>query len=95
MTISAMGRKLIRDVGPPEDICQSLKTFRRDVNLLANQRQELTQKYPNKWVAFYNGKVELTADTLDDLLIMVDRDGIPRDKTITQYLGTKKITMVL
>jgi len=95
MTISAMGRKLIRDVGLPEDIRQDLKTFRRDVNLLANQRRELTKQYPNKWVAFYNGKVELMADTLNDLLIMVDREEIPRDKTITQYLGTKKITMVL
>ena len=95
MAISAMGRKFIRDVGSPEEIHQSLRTFRRDVDLLANQRRDLTRKYPNRWVAFYNGKVELMADTLDDLLIMVDKEGIPRDKAITQYLGTKKITMVL
>ncbi len=95
MAISAMGKKLIRDVGSPEDIYQSLRTFRRDINCLAKQREELTRKYPNKWIAFYDGGVVFTADTLNNLLHTVDREKLSRDKVITQFLGTKKITMVL
>jgi len=95
MAISAMGKKLIREVGSPEDIYQSLRAFRRDVNLLANQRRELTKKYPNKWIAFHDREVVFVADTLNGLLHAVDEGGLPRDKIVTQFLGTQKITMVL
>lgn len=95
MTISAIGKKLVREVGSPEDIYQSLRIFRRDVNLLANQRRELTKKYPNKWIAFHDREVVFVSDTLNSLLHAVDKGGLPRDKVVTQFLGTQKITMVL
>ncbi len=94
MAISAMGRKLIRAVGTPEDIYQSLRDFRKDLSLLSEQRATLTKKYPDKWIAFYDGKMTSKADTIDELLVDIDRAGLPRDKVVTQFLGTKKITML-
>ena len=95
MAISAMGRKLIRDVGTPEDIYQSLMTFRKDLTALSEQRNKLTKKYPDKWIAFYEGGVVSIATTIEELINAVEREGLPRDKVVTQFLGTKKITMVL
>jgi len=95
MAISAMGRRLMRDVGTPEDIYQSLRAFRKDLTALSEQRNKLTEKYPNKWIAFYEGEVVSVATTTEELLNAVERDGLPRDKVVTQFLGTEKITMVL
>jgi len=95
MSISAAEKRLIRNVGSPEEIHQGLTKFRKDVNLLAKQRPELTKKYSNKWIAFYDGRVVFVADTLDELLQIADRKGGPRDKVVTQFLSTEKRIMIL
>lgn len=95
MSISAAQERLIREVGSPEKIYEDLTKFRRDVTLLAQQRPKLTKKHPNKWIAFYNGNVLFIADTLDDLLQLVDKEGLPRDKVVTQFLSTQKRIMIL
>ena len=95
MSISAAEKRLIRDVGSPEEIYRELTKFRKDVTLLAQQRPKLTKKHPNKWIAFYDGKVEFIADTLDGLLQMVDKEGLQRDKVVTQFLSTEKRIMIL
>jgi len=95
MAISAMGKRLIREVGSPEDIYQTLITFRREIEELARQRQRLTRKHPNKWIAFHGGEVVCVADSLDDLLNSIDRNKLPRGQVITQFLGKDKITMAL
>jgi len=95
MSISAMQKRLIHDVGSAEEIYRSLTKFRRDVNLLAQQRLELTKKHPNKWVAFYDEEVVSIAGTLADLLRMVDERGLSHDKVVTQFLSTQKRTMIL
>lgn len=95
MGLSATERRLISEVGSAEEIYQSLTQFRKDVNLLAQQRADLTKKYPDKWVAFYDGGVISVANTLANLLRMVDKKGLPVDKVVTQFLSTQKRTMIL
>lgn len=95
MSISAAEKRLIRDVGSPEEIYQELTKFRRDVTLLAQQRPKLTRKHPNKWIAFYDGKALFTADTLEELLREVDKKGLSRDKVVTQFLSKEKRIMIL
>ena len=95
MSISAVEKRLIRNMGSPEEIHQGLTKFRKDVNLLAKQRPELTKKYPNKWIAFYDGSVVFVADTLDELLQIADKKRLPRDKVVTQFLSTEKSIMIL
>lgn len=95
MSLSATEKRLISDVGSSEEIYQGLVRFRKDVNLLARQRHELTKRYPNKWVAFYEGKVVSIEKTLAGLLRIVDKEGLPHDKVVTQFLSTQKRTMIL
>lgn len=95
MGLSATDRRFISDVGSSEEIYQSLTQFRKDVTLLAQQRSELTKKHPNKWVAFYHGEVVSIANTLADLLSMIDKDGLPPDRVVTQFLSIQKRTMIL
>jgi len=95
MSISAAEKRLIHDVGSPEEIYQELAKFRRDVTLLAQQRPNLVKKHPNKWIAFYDGKVVFIADTLEELLQIVDKEGLPRDRVVTQFLSTEKKIMIL
>jgi len=95
MAMSAHDKQFTRNAGSPEQIRENLIKFTRDVALLAQKRPELTEQYPDKWVAFYSGEVILISDTLDKLLEGVDQKGIEREKVVTQFLSSEKITMIL
>jgi hypothetical protein len=94
MNVYALNKHL-QKIGHPQTIVEDLVQFRKDVNLLAKQRAKLTTQYPNKWIAFYEGKVLLIENSLDQLLTEIDRREIPRDKVITQFLSNKKRVMIL
>ena len=95
MNVSALEQQLNKMGRPPQIILEDLSKFRKDVILLAEQRANLTKQYPNKWIAFFEGKVVFIAGTLDELLIEIDNSKMPRDMVITQFLSTEKIVMIL
>ena len=51
----------------------------------SNQRA-LMEKYPNKSIAVYNCEVIADADTISELLRVVDLLGIPRSKTFMKFM---------
>lgn len=95
MTTRIVESGLIEHVGSPEKIIEELLQFRKDVILLAQLRPNLTKKYPDKWVAFHNGKVIRIEDTLGGLLKELDKQRLPRNKVVTQFLSTAKRVMIL
>lgn len=95
MSISTADKRFLQKLGSPQEIRRDLKKFRDDVLLFMAERPNLARKYPGKWVAFHGGKVVGIADSLDDLLVEIDKQGLQRDAVITQFLSKKKLTMVL
>lgn len=95
MNICALENQINKMGRSPQQIVEELKKFRKDVILLSEQRASFTKQYPNKWIAFYGGKLVFVAGTLDELLVEIDNKKIPRDLVITQFLSNEKIVMML
>ena len=95
MNVYALEKQLNKIGRPPQTILEDLTKFRKDVMLLAEQRASLTKQHPDKWIAFYEGKVVFITDSLDELLVKIDDKKLPRDMVITQFLSTEKMVMIL
>lgn len=95
MALSTRERKLIGDLGSNEETYQSIAKFRKDVEQLAKRRSQLIKQYPDRWIAFYGGNIISVSNTLDKLLQFVESKGLDSRKVVTQYLDTKKRTLIL
>ena len=54
--------------------------------------------YPHEWIAFHDRKVELHADTLDEVIeviLMIDKNDLPRENIIVRYVETEPTTLIL
>jgi len=74
---------------------ESLKAFINDAKLLSEQKDALTKRYPNKWIALYHGKTIAIEKDLNKLIRVIKKHGFNESEVVTQFLGTKKLTMIL
>ena len=88
-------RQILKQMGGAQEIHFGLRQFTSRVRVFDAQRVQLTKKYPNKWIAMYNGEVDATADSLENLLKEMDRLGIPREESIVKFMDTERRTLIL
>ena len=88
-------RQILKQMGGAQEIHIGLRQFTSRVRAFDAQRVQLTKKYPNKWIAMYNGEVAATADSLENLLKEMDRLGIPREESIVKFMDTERRTLIL
>lgn len=87
--------QVIKQMGGAEEVHIGLREFNNRVRALDDQRVQLTEKYPNKWIAVYNGEVGAIAESIEDLLEEMDRLGIPRKGAVIDFMDTERRTMTL
>ena len=95
MTTKERARRIIRKVGGAATIRDGLRRYRRQAGLMVALRKELTDRYPNKWVAMSDDDVVCVGDTLKDVLAELDRKGISRGDAVVEYLDTEPRSMIL
>ena len=88
-------RQVVKEMGGAREIHIGLQEFSNRVKVLEDRRAELTRKYPNKWIAMYNGDVVVVADCLEDVLNEMDNQAIPRRETVIEFMDTERRNMVL
>ena len=86
-------RKEKPDIVVRDDIIE-LKRFDRSLKALCTDAH-LQEKYPQKWIGFFEGEVKAAEDTLDKLLDRLDELNIPRDQTIVRFIETDPKVMIL
>jgi len=69
---------------------QELDRLRQDALYLDQHRDELLQRYPDRWVAVYHREVVGTARNLQRLVLQLKRKGIPPTEVYCQRLSTKE-----
>lgn len=74
---------------------KDLNAYAIDARLLSSNSQRLIAKYPNQWIAVYQGDVRATADTLEALLDELKKRSIPADKAIVRYIEDNPRIMIL
>ena len=88
-------RRMIKELGNAHQVYVGLKDFSRRVELMDTKRAELIKLHPDKWVAMHDVDLVAVADTLDEVLLLLDQQGIPRRETIVEYMDTERRNMVL
>lgn len=88
-------RTVAEIIGDPKQVDAELQAFRRDSKILSSRRARLIEKYPKKWVAIYDGKVQASALSLNSVLASVDKLGLPRESVVVRYVDRNLRRMIL
>lgn len=82
-------------IGDPKVVDAELQKFRKDSRILSSRRVNLIAKYPKRWVAIYDGKVQADAMSLKQLLMTMDEQGLPRQEAVIRYVDRNLRRMIL
>jgi hypothetical protein len=76
-------------------ISRSLRSFSKSAAVFSAGSPRLIDKYEDKWVGVYEGKVVASADTLDEVTREISRKGIPLNETMIRRIDRKEKTLIL
>lgn len=74
---------------------RSIEAFQKDVECLAAQKVELTERYPNEWVAVFEGAVVAHSRQSRELLRQLRAKDLVHRSPVIQFLSTKPMTLIL
>jgi len=74
---------------------EDLKRFRDDSRFIEQQEDELTEKYPNKWIAVTNKKIVDINDDFDALLDDLKKKDIHPGDCVIELLSTSEDVWIL
>lgn len=87
-----------RNADPREALSRvgrSIDAYRADVQYLADNKADLTEKYPNEWVAVLEGRVIAHSRQNRELLKQLRNSGLLQKSPVIYYLTTKPSTLIL
>jgi hypothetical protein len=96
MTRARQKESLIAQSGASAvEISRGLRRFSTAARLLSSDHPRLINKYPQRWVGVYGGKVAANAKTLSMLLSRLKDKGIPPSDTIIRFIDRNPRTFIL
>ena len=79
----------------PKELARQIESFQKTAERFSEEKPNLIEKYPERWVAVYEGEVIADAETMGELLDKVDKIGKPRSEILMRFLTRKPRTMIL
>ena len=79
---------------PWEKVAKSLADFDESMGRLLND-ETLLDRYADKWVGVWQGKVQAAEDDLDTLLNVLEQKDVPRSETAIRFMETEPETLIL
>ena len=86
---------ILEMIGDPRRLDADLQRFRKDTKLLSSKRMNFIAKYPKRWIAIYDGKVQADERSLKQLLVKVDELNLPREEVVVRYVDRNLRRMIL
>jgi hypothetical protein len=71
----------------PGEIQRALHTFSVNAASFSMSKEEALEKYKNKWIAIYDGKVAVVSDSLEKLTEAVKSQKIPASQTLFRHIS--------
>ena len=90
-------RNLFLCFGNPKQVMVDHEIFGKSVDLFRSKDvvERLRKQYTDKWIGVYDGEVVVHADTLDQLLTMMDERQVPRHTSYVKRMTREPISMIL
>ena len=88
-------QRLHEAIGDPKEFLREETSFRESCLFYNAHYQELLQRYPDEWIAIYDGEVRGQATDLQQLLAQIDALGIARSATLFEILETNPLPRML
>lgn len=95
MTGRANSRVFRRLAMSPQEAAQVLREFSRSTGSFSLTKEQVLEKYNDKWIAIYGGKVAAVADSLDELTSFVAAQGLPASETLFRHISPKEKVFIL
>ena len=93
--VNADQRAILEQIGSPAEVDREIQSFRRAALRLSSKHPNLVDKYPNEWVAVYQGRVRARGRSLNSLLIQLEKKGLPREHVLIRHLTKQRRAMIL
>jgi len=72
----------------PKNVARDLRAFSRTGQFLSSNERRLLKKYPDQWVALYDGKVRASAESFDEVISKLEQQQVPPNQSIIWYMDT-------
>ena len=82
-------------LGDPNQNACDIQAADAEFRAMAASWGELVKKYPDRFIAFYQGKVCASSADLIQLLARIDKLGIPRRHTVVHFVNAHPGNMIL
>ena len=87
--------ELLALIGDPQKLDRDIVEFARSHDELSAKYDKLLKRYPNQWIAFYGGRVQARAESLEALLETMDAKGVKRNRAHIRYLDPDPPVVIL
>jgi hypothetical protein len=78
--------EFLKLIGDPAELRRNMEQFDRSCDAFQDQYPKLLEKYPDRWVAFYNGVLVATDESFDSILDRLRSLGIPPGHTYVRFV---------
>ena len=86
---------LTESLGGEESIREGLQWYGERCELFDRRREELTEKYPDHYVALAADDTIVACETLDGVMFELDRLGLRRGDCVMEYLSAEPEIWIL
>ncbi|MGB6895003.1 MAG: DUF5678 domain-containing protein [Dehalococcoidia bacterium] len=94
MAVKEMQR-LRKEFGGLKGALKAQERLNDDIAFLLANLDGWRAKYPNRWVAVYEGELVAVADTVERLLEDIERKGLPVRKAVIDFIAEKRANFIL
>ena len=86
---------LIASLGGHEAVREGIRRYGERCDLFDSRRDELTEKYPDQFVAMAADDTIVASDTLEGLFAEIDRLGLRRQDCVGEFLSSEPELWIL
>lgn len=86
---------LIASLGGHEAVREGIRWYGERCDLFDSRRDELTEKYPDQYVALAADDTIVASETLDGLFAEIDRLGLRRGDCVGEFLSSEPELWIL
>ena len=78
-----------------DEFRKEFQRFQGDIDYFEAHQQELLERYPEEWVAIFDGRVVGNSHDVRQLLQCLEERGVPIEKAVLRHLTVKEDVLIL